>query len=220
MSMQAETTAAILVGFQNDYFASDGVVRAIVDDPFRLDLVLANTVRFLRRAAQTPVLFITTPILLRPDAVELGIPGGIIRDLAALGAFSAEAQGGDTVPEIAAFGDRIIEVPGKDGFNAFGHTALGDILADHGISDVVVAGVLTSLCIDSTGRAAYERGLRVTVLTDCTAGRTSTEHDFYCANIFPIYARTALSATVVEELTVQSRASVGGAGTSRPDFLE
>ena len=201
-SMQAETTAAILVGYQNDYFAADGIVRAILDDPYRLDAVLANTVAFLRAVADTPMLLVATPILLRPDASELGIPGGIIRDLAALGAFREGAHGGDPVPEIAAFGDRIIEVPGNAGFNAFVGTSLADVLDAHGTRDVVIAGVLSSLCVDSTGRAAYERRFGVTVLTDCTAGRTSTEHDFYCGNIFPIYGRTALSREVAGELAL------------------
>lgn len=204
--MQAETTAAILVGFQNDYFAVDGVVRAVLDDPFRLDMVLANTAAFLRAVVDIPMLLVSTPIVLRPDADELGIPGGIIRDLAALGAFRDGAHGGAPVPELTAYGDRVVEVPGKIGFNAFVGTTLADVLEAHRIRDVVIAGVLSSLCVDSTGRAAYERGYGVTVLTDCSAGRTSIEHDFYCGNIFPIYGRTALSRAVAGELALPTSA--------------
>ena len=104
-----------------------------------------------------------------------------------LARFREGTVGADAVPEVAALGDRITVVPGKVGFNAFTATGLEDVLRDRGIRDVVIAGVLTSLCIDSTGRAAYERGYRVTVLVDCAAGRTPIEHDFYCANIFPLY---------------------------------
>ena len=53
---------------------------------------------------------------------------------------------------------------------------------------VALAGVVTSICIDSTGRAAHERGYQVSVLSDCTAGRTAFEQEFYCDKVFPIYA--------------------------------
>ncbi len=202
--MQADSTAVILVGFQNDYFGSRGIVRGILDDPFRMDAVLANTLGLLRALADTEVALIATPIVLRPEASELGMPDGIMKDLRALGAFREGTVGADAVPEVAAFGDRITVVPGKVGFNAFTATGLEDVLRDRGIRDVVIAGVLTSLCIDSTGRAAYERGYRVTVLADCAAGRTPIEHDFYCANIFPLYGRTALSAALVDELTLST----------------
>ena len=73
--------------------------------------------------------------------------------------------------------------------NAFSNTELGATLEARGIEEVVLAGVVTSICIDSTGRAAAERGYRVSVLEDCTAGRTDFEQEFYCGSIFPLYAR-------------------------------
>jgi nicotinamidase-related amidase len=48
--------------------------------------------------------------------------------------------------------------------------------------------VKTSLCIDSTGRSAYEKGYKVSILSDCTAGSDYFEHRFYCEKIFPLYA--------------------------------
>lgn len=50
-----------------------------------------------------------------------------------------------------------------------------------------MARAVSSVCIDSTGRSAYELGYRVTVLSDCTVGRTSFEQEFYCEKIFPLY---------------------------------
>jgi nicotinamidase-related amidase len=60
--------------------------------------------------------------------------------------------------------------------------------------------MVTSLCIDSTGRAAYERGYNVAIVSDCTSGRSYTEHDFYCRSIFPLYGRAADSHTLIGEL--------------------
>ena len=61
--------------------------------------------------------------------------------------------------------------------------------------------MVTSLCIDSTGRAAYERGYDVTILSDCSSARTDTEHQFFCDNVFPLYGRAATSADVLDEMT-------------------
>jgi nicotinamidase-related amidase len=91
-------------------------------------------------------------------------------------------------------------VQGKVGFNAFSSTTLDEVLRQRGISDVLVAGMVTSLCIDSTGRAAYERGYAVTVLSDCTSARTPQEQDFFCQTIFPLYGRAATSMQILEEL--------------------
>ena len=74
------------------------------------------------------------------------------------------------------------------------------MLKEKNIRNVLVAGMVTSLCIDSTGRAAYERGLNVTVVADCTSARTRAEHDYYCSNIFPLYGRAADSTTIAAEL--------------------
>ncbi|RME36395.1 MAG: isochorismatase family protein, partial [Deltaproteobacteria bacterium] len=68
--------------------------------------------------------------------------------------------------------------------------------------DVVLAGVVTSICIDSAGRAAHERGYRVHILEDATAGRTQTEQDFYCREIFPLYAEVLTADGLLERLRV------------------
>ena len=78
------------------------------------------------------------------------------------------------------------------------------MLSERGIESVLVAGMVTSLCIDSTGRAAYERGYNVTILSDCSSARTATEHDFFCENVFPLYGRAATSTQVIDELTMSA----------------
>jgi nicotinamidase-related amidase len=67
--------------------------------------------------------------------------------------------------------------------------------------------MVTSLCIDSTGRAAYERGYDVTVLSDCTSGRTPAEQQFFCENVFPLYGAAVPSVELVPELTAVAGAS-------------
>lgn len=199
--MNPATTALILVGYQNDYFAKDGILRGVVEEPNRVDTVLANSLAFIAAVARTPMTIISTPIVLEPDYRALANAVGILDKIKESGAFKAGTAGADTVPELLAYGDRITYVTGKVGFNAFSNTTLDAGLRQRGITDVLVAGMITSLCIDSTGRAAYERGYAVTVLSDCTSARTPAEQEFFCSTIFPLYGKAARSTDVLASLT-------------------
>jgi nicotinamidase-related amidase len=185
--MNPNSTAVILVGYQNDYFAPKGVLRSVVEEPNRVDKVLANSLALIRALAPTPVTLIATPIVLEPEYRALANSVGILDKIKQSGAFKAGTSGAETIPELTAFGDRILYVMGKIGFNAFSNTELDRVLKNRGIKDVLVAGMVTSLCIDSTGRAAYERGYSVQILSDCTSARTREEQEFFCKNIFPLY---------------------------------
>jgi len=201
------TTALILVGYQNDYFAEDGILRGVVEEPNRVDNVLEATMALVDATIDTPMTVISTPIVLEPGYRALASPVGILHTIKESGAFKAGSPGAATIPELLAYGDRITYVTGKVGFNAFSNTSLQETLVERGITDVLVAGMVTSLCIDSTGRAAYERGYTVTVLSDCTSGRTPAEQQFFCENVFPLYGAVARSVDLVPELTAVAGAS-------------
>jgi nicotinamidase-related amidase len=185
--MSLKTTALILVGYQNDYFAKDGILRGVIEEPGRVDAVLANTLELIRALAPTEASIISTPIVLKPDYRALASPVGILHAIKTSGAFALGTKGAETISDLAAFGDRIQYVNGKVGFNGFSGTQLDEVLRARGITRVLLAGMVTSLCIDSTGRAAYERGYSVTVLSDCTSSRTATEQEFFCSTVFPLY---------------------------------
>jgi nicotinamidase-related amidase len=200
--MNPKTTALILVGYQNDYFAANGILRGVVEEPNRVDSVLANSLAFIRAMIPTPMTIIATPIVLEPDYRALANSVGILDTIKASGAFKAGTVGSQDIPELVAFGDRITYVKGKVGFNAFSNTELDRVLRARGIKDVLVAGMVTSLCIDSTGRAAYERGYSVKILSDCTSARTRAEQEFFCKNIFPLYGGVLDSAQAMEQLSL------------------
>lgn len=191
--MDPKKTALVMIGYQNDYFAKDGILRSVVEEPGRIDAVLANTVALVSQLATTCATIISTPIVLTPDYRALASPSGILHKIKESGAFAAGTAGADTVPELLAFGDRVTYISGKIGFNGFSGTQLDEALKRKGIEQVLLAGMVTSLCIDSTGRAAYERGYSVTVLSDCTSARSQTEQAYFCSNVFTLYG-SVLSA--------------------------
>ena len=201
--MTPANTALILVGFQNDYFAGDGILRPVLQDGGHVDDVLARTLNVIEAVKDTDMLMVTTPIIFSSDYAEVTQSGGILRAIKDAKAFQDGTVGAQTIPELAAYGDRIIEVPGKRGLNAFTQTQLERVLADHGTDTVVMAGAVTSICIDSTGRAAYERGKSVVVLEDCTTARTQVEQEFFCTTVFPTYGTVMTADGLLDELGLQ-----------------
>jgi nicotinamidase-related amidase len=183
--LDPENIALILIGFQNEYFSPQGTLFGYLVGASQ---VLANTLELVKRLSSTPVVIVDTPIIFTPDYSELVEPAGILKAVKELGAFKAGTTGSETLPEIRQFGERIIEVPGKRGLNAFSNTELDELLRRRGITTVALAGCKTSLCIDSTGRSAYDKGYKVVILSDCTAGTDDFEQKFFCEKIFPLYA--------------------------------
>jgi len=199
--MIPQTTALILVGYQNDYFARNGVLRGAVEDPERVDQVLANSLELCGLVRATEMTVIATPFLMEAGYREQANSVGILDTIKSAGAFRPGSEGAATIPELLAFGDRITYIPGKAGFNAFTHTDLDRVLRQRGIENVLVAGMVTSLCVDSTGRAAYELGYGVSILSDCCSARTPIEQEFFCERIFPLYASVLTNRQVMELLS-------------------
>ncbi len=207
--MNSKNSALILIGYQNDYFATDGILHDVIEESSRATGVLANTVELLTRVSSSEMLIVSTPIIFTPEYDELVEPVGILKMIKEVGAFNSGTKGSDTIPELTQFGSRILEVPGKRGLNAFSNTELDPLLKDRDIEYVVLAGVVTSICIDSTGRWAFELGYKVSVLSDCTSGRTVVEQDFFCDNIFPLYAE------VLDHRQLLSRLGIVANGRSK-----
>ena len=198
--MNLNNTALILIGYQNDYFSKDGILHSVIEEATRVHGVLDNTLELLNKLAPTEVPLITTPIQFTSDYHELVEPIGILKTIKDVGAFKEGTSGSATIDEFSPYRGRIIEVPGKRGLNAFSNTDLEKILREHQIENIVLAGAVTSICIDSTGREAFERGYKVTQLTNCTSGRTLIEQEFYCENVFPLYAEVKTHNQVLAEL--------------------
>ena len=192
-------TAIILIGYQNDYFSKNGILYSVIEESSVTSGVLENTIKVIDSIKDEDVLIISTPIIFTSDYSELTEPVGILKTIKEVGAFKDGKFGSETIDEIKEFKDRIIEVPGKLGLNAFMNTNLEEILKNNGITHVALAGAVCSICIDSTGRYAFEKGFEVSMISDCISGRSVFEQQFYCEKIFPLYASVLNSQSFIKK---------------------
>jgi ureidoacrylate peracid hydrolase len=95
-------------------------------------------------------------------------------DLAAVAGLAAGTWDAAVVDELGWTPDEL--TVDKARFDAFLWTSLDPLLRGLGIDHVLVAGVVTNICVESTVRAAFMRDLSVTLLADCCAARTARLH--------------------------------------------
>jgi nicotinamidase-related amidase len=112
------------------------------------------------------IVVIHTSIVLRPDGSNIGV----------FGEFSPPAKGGilNKGSESAALHQELVQdkrdiLLDKPRFGAFHGTDLELILGSRGIDTVIISGVATNICCETTAREAAVRDFRVFFLSDGTA---------------------------------------------------
>ncbi|WCJ34024.1 nicotinamidase 2 [Euphorbia peplus] len=76
--------------------------------------------------------------------------------------------------------DELVE---KSTYSAFVNTRLEERLKEIGVEEVIVTGVMTNLCCETTARDAFLRGFRVFFSTDGTATSDSELHEATLKNL-------------------------------------
>merc|ERR1711933_61323 len=94
-------------------------------------------------------------------------------------------------------GDLILQ--GKKGLDSFPNTNMDELLAQSGGQVVVLGGFLTSCCVESTMRSAYERGFKVITLTDCTADTSMEAYTAAVNGTFKLFSQPMLPRDFISE---------------------
>ena len=197
--MDPKKTALVLIGYQNDWFHKDGILRPVIEEQTASTDMLRNTLDLVQQLQDTGVTIFSSPILFKEGYPELVEPMGVLAKIKEVGAFQVGRQGAETIEGLAGY-QEIIQIPGRRGLNAFSNTVLEHELRARGIEDIVLAGVVISLCVDSTARCALDLDFRVHILQDCISGRTKLEHQLYCDEIFPMFCGMTDSKALVKDL--------------------
>jgi|ERR1700677_2832852 nicotinamidase-related amidase len=85
----------------------------------------------------------------------------------------------------------------KQTWGAFSNTGLNEHLKKLGVTQVVIAGVATSIGVESTARQAHEYGYHVTLAIDAMTDMNADAHENSTTRIFPRLGETGTTQEVV-----------------------
>jgi nicotinamidase-related amidase len=166
-------TALLIIDMQRDFLEPAGFGEMLGNDVSQLRRTIEPNKRLLTawRVAGLPV--IHTREGHRPDLSDLPpakkIRGGgktTIGDPGPMGRILVRGEEGhDIIPELYPLpSEPVIDKPGKGAFFA---TDLHAILQHRGIQKLIVTGVTTEVCVNTTVREANDRGYDCLVPEDC-----------------------------------------------------
>jgi nicotinamidase-related amidase len=187
LTLDLARTALIIIDMQRDFLEPGGFGAALGNDVSRLQVAVGPCRDVLAAARRSGVLVIHTREGHRPDLsdapphkVERGDPALRIGAPGPMGRILVRGEPGhDIIPELYPIaGEPVIDKPGK---GAFYQTDLELMLKNRAIDTLLVCGVTTEVCVNTTVREANDRGFRCIVLSDC------------CGSYFPEFHQMGLA---------------------------
>ena len=167
-------TALLIIDMQRDFMEPGGFGETLGNDVSLLARAVKPIAAVLSAARDTGMLVVHTREGHLPDLsdappakVERGAPSLRIGDPGPMGRILIRGEAGhDIIAQLYPLDSEIvIDKPGKGAFYA---TELGDILQKYGIENLLVCGVTTEVCVNTTEREANDRGFDCLVLEDCS----------------------------------------------------
>lgn len=188
-TMTVKQTAVVLLELQNDFLSEGGKFYPLLKPVLDAYDVKANQNRLIQAGRARGMLVVHVPIQFSPDYREMGKePYGILRVVKDAGALIKDTWGSEIAADIDRQ-DSDIVIDGKSGINAFAGTRLDFVLRAHGISNIALAGQLSHVCIESTMRAAYDKGYRVFGITDASATIGLEQYEASIAHNWPMFSQ-------------------------------
>ncbi|MBF2086734.1 cysteine hydrolase family protein [Thermoleptolyngbya sp. C42_A2020_037] len=166
--------ALVIIDMQRDFMEPGGFGDALGNDVTRLQAIVPALKELLAafRALGLPVIHTIEchqPDLSDCPPAKLNRGKGSLKigDEGPMGRILVLGEPGNgIIPDLAPLpGEVVITKPGKGAFYA---TPLGAILAERGITHLLVTGVTTEVCVQTTMREANDRGYECLMVEDCT----------------------------------------------------
>ena len=212
--------AVVLIDMQRDFLEPGGFGALLGNDVTALQRIVPACRQLLALARQHGLRVIHTQEAHDPQLADcppskktrgglacgIGDPGPLGRVLV------AGEPGAGFVPDLLPQpGDTVIRKPGKGAFHA---TALDAILHAQGITHLLIGGVTTEVCVQSTMREANDRGYECLLVTDCAASYFPHFHD---AVVEMVVAQGGIVGWAATLAAVQAALSDSASGKTAPE---
>ncbi|MDF2094602.1 cysteine hydrolase family protein [Aquibaculum arenosum] len=199
-----QRTALLSVDMQNAEYSSELLQRArTAGDPAekmlpfleRLESVVLPAQQRLQAAARAAGIEVIYTVIesLTQDGRDRSLDHKISRLHHAKGSWEAQV-----IPAVAPQGDEIL-IP-KTASGIFNATNIEYVLRNLGIDYLIVYGVMTDQCVESTVRDAADRGYLVTQIEDACAAETPEGHARSIEAMKGHYCRTRSADEMIAEI--------------------
>jgi nicotinamidase-related amidase len=198
--------ARLIIDMQRDFLEPGGFGELLGNDVSQLRRTIAPNRTLLAAWRAHGLQVIHTREGHRPDLTDLppakkvrGRSTTCIGDPGPMGRILVRGEAGhDIIPELYPLpSEPVIDKPGKGAFFA---TDLHAILQNRGIQQLIVTGVTTEVCVNTTVREANDRGYDCLVLGDCVG------------SYFPEFQEVGLNM-------IKAQGGIFGWVSSSPDVL-
>lgn len=210
-------TALVMIDFQRDFVYPGGFGESLGNDTSFLLKALPPAARVLKACRAAGMFVVHTREGHRTDLSDLpvakyerGKPSLHIGDPGPMGRLLVRGEyGHDIVEEVYPIdGEPVVDKPGKGAFYA---TDMDTILKTRGIRWLIVCGVTTEVCVQTSVREANDRGYDALVLSDAVG------------SYFPEFQRVALEMIKAQGgifgWVSDSDAFLSALGASHPDAV-
>jgi len=159
--------------------------------------ILPNAQRLLAafRRANRPVIF--SRHVHHPDDLDVGIMGWWWEGKCVEGTPESEI-----VPELTPLANEKVIL--KHRYSAFYNTDLETVLRVLKIEDIIITGVMTNMCCESTARDAYFRDYRVWIPADGTGSINEEMHLASLLNLAFGFAHVTTSDALLAQITAET----------------
>jgi len=188
-SVTPSKTALILIDIQVDYFTEG---KLPIPDGQR---VLQNASKLLDWADKNHIAVVHIQQLSKNPAAPI---------------FAINSPGAEIHPSVAPRAGHTVITKGLP--SSFCGTELGAWLKERGIDTLVIAGLMTHMCVDSTTREALHLGYRVVLASDACASRDLPAHDgdgVISHEVVHLVALSALADRFADVMTSDEVISLG-----------
>ncbi len=191
-NLEQKNTTVIVVDVQNDYCHPNGAIAKSGSDVSAVKKIMPSLQNLLDAAREhsVPIIFLQTNHDKSTDSeVWLSrFPDGV-NPICQTGSWGAEFY------EVAPKSNDIIVK--KHRYSGFVHTNLESILRTLKIETLILTGVSTNLCVESTARDGFMLDYRIVLLKDACAAFSQEEHDMTLKTVDTYFGMAADTEQVV-----------------------
>ncbi len=188
MELARERTALVVIDMQRAFLEDEGSLAQAGIDITGLKAAMEGCKRLLASARQAGVPVIHTRYVYRPDYADGGIlVNYIMPQLREVDSLAAGTPDIEIVDELAPVdGETVID---KNRPSAFYATNIEPLLNGLGVDSLVVCGVTTNICVETTVRDASQRDYKVFVPKDATGELEQLRYDGALAGMAWVFAK-------------------------------